>query len=188
MKKILFSILLALSVLPMFGQQTDTTIVNLDEIVVASFYSQSLSVNSVIDTDELVESNYGQEPSNYFAKMPSIIALNDNGTEFGYGYFRIRGLDQTRINVTLDGCPWNEAEDYGSYFANSPDIMSSMHSIKVEKGSSSSYNGIAGVAGGISLESVNIYKDTTSYVYLGSGSFGSLKTTGVYNMGNKNGL
>lgn len=187
MKKILFSILLALSVLPMFGQQTDTTIVNLDEIVVASFYSQSLSVNSVIDTDELVESNYGQEPSNYFAKMPSIIALNDNGTEFGYGYFRIRGLDQTRINVTLDGCPWNEAEDYGVYFANSPDIMSSMHSIKVEKGSSSSYNGIAGVAGGVSLESVNLYKDTTSYVYLGSGSFGSLKTTGVYNMGNKNG-
>ena len=187
MKKILFSILLALSVLPMFGQQTDTTIVNLDEIVVASFYSQSLSVNSVIDADELVESNYGQEPSNYFAKMPSIIALNDNGTEFGYGYFRIRGLDQTRINVTLDGCPWNEAEDYGVYFANSPDIMSSMHSIKVEKGSSSSYNGIAGVAGGVSLESVNLYKDTTSYVYLGSGSFGSLKTTGVYNMGNKNG-
>ena len=171
----------------MFGQQTDTTIVNLDEIVVASFYSQSLSVNSVIDADELVESNYGQEPSNYFAKMPSIIALNDNGTEFGYGYFRIRGLDQTRINVTLDGCPWNEAEDYGVYFANSPDIMSSMHSIKVEKGSSSPYNGIAGVAGGVSLESVNLYKDTTSYVYLGSGSFGSLKTTGVYNMGNKNG-
>ena len=69
--------------------QVDTTVVNLDEIVVASFYSQSLSVNSVIDTEELVESNYGQEPSNYFAKMPSIIALNDNGTEFGYGYFRI---------------------------------------------------------------------------------------------------
>ena len=96
--------------------------------------------------------------------MPSIYSTNDNGTEFGYGYFRIRGLDQTRINVTLDGCPWNEAEDYGSYFANSPDLMSSMHSIKVDKGTSSSYNGIAGVAGGISLESVNLYRDTTSYL------------------------
>lgn len=187
MKKILFAILAFFAMVPMFGQTPDTTRVNLDEIVVASFYSASLSVANVLDTDELVESNYGQEPSNYFAKMPSIIALNDNGTEFGYGYFRIRGLDQTRINVTLDGCPWNEAEDYGVYFANSPDIMSSMHSIKVEKGSSSSYNGIAGVAGGVSLESVNLYRDTTSYVYLGSGSFGSLKTTGVYNMGNRNG-
>ena len=187
MKKIILAVLAFFTMVPMFGQTADTTMVNLDEIVVASFYSASLSVANVLDTDELVESNYGQEPSNYFAKMPSIIALNDNGTEFGYGYFRIRGLDQTRINVTLDGCPWNEAEDYGVYFANSPDIMSSMHSIKVEKGSSSSYNGIAGVAGGVSLESVNLYRDTTSYVYLGSGSFGSLKTTGVYNMGNRNG-
>lgn len=187
MKKIILAVLAFFTMVPMFGQTADTTMVNLDEIVVASFYSSSLSVANVLDTDELLENNYGQEPSNYFAKMPSIISLNDNGTEFGYGYFRIRGLDQTRINVTLDGCPWNEAEDYGVYFANSPDLMSSMHSIKVEKGSSSSYNGIAGIAGGVALESVNLYKDTTSYVYLGSGSFGSLKTTGVYNMGNKNG-
>ena len=187
MKKIILAVLAFFTIVPMFGQTADTTMVNLDEIVVASFYSSSLSVANVLDTDELLESNYGQEPSNYFAKMPSIISLNDNGTEFGYGYFRIRGLDQTRINVTLDGCPWNEAEDYGVYFANSPDLMSSMHSIKVEKGSSSSYNGIAGIAGGVALESVNLYKDTTSYVYLGSGSFGSLKTTGVYNMGNHNG-
>ena len=187
MRKILFTIIGLFATILSMSAQSDTTHVNLDEIVVSSFYSTSLTVNNVIDVDNLVENNYGQEPSNYFTKMPSIISLNDNGTEFGYGYFRIRGLDQTRINVTLDGCPWNEAEDYGSYFANSPDLMSSMHSIKVEKGTSSSYNGIAGVAGGISLESVNLYRDTTSYAYVGGGSFGSFKTSLVYNMGNKNG-
>ena len=187
MRKILFTIIGLFATILSMSAQSDTTHVNLDEIVVASFYSSSLAVNNVIDTDELVADNYGQEPSNYFTKMPSIIALNDNGTEFGYGYFRIRGLDQTRINVTLDGCPWNEAEDYGSYFANSPDLMSSMHSIKVEKGTSSSYNGIAGVAGGIALESVNLYRDTTSYAYLSGGSFGSFKSSVVYNMGNRNG-
>lgn len=175
MRKILFTIIGLFAAILSMSAQTDTTHVNLDEIVVSSFYSSSLTVNNVIDTDKLVTDNYGQEPSNYFTKMPSIISLNDNGTEFGYGYFRIRGLDQTRINVTLDGCPWNEAEDYGSYFANSPDLMSSMHSIKVEKGTSSSYNGIAGVAGGIALESVNLYRDTTSYAYVGGGSFGSFK-------------
>ena len=187
MKKFIFSILAAIMFIPAAFAQTDTTVVQLDEITVSSFYSQSLSVANVIDTEELVSSNYGQEPSNYFTKMPSIISINDNGTEFGYGYFRIRGLDQTRINVTLDGCPWNEAEDYGSYFANSPDLMSSMHSIKVEKGSSSSYNGIAGVAGGIALESVNLYKDTTSYFYAGSGSFGTWKTSLVHTASNPNG-
>ena len=77
--------------------------------------------------------------------------MDDNGTEFGYGYFRIRGLDQTRINVTMDGMPWNESEDYGTYFANSPDLMSSMHSIKVERGSSATNNGRASSGGSINL-------------------------------------
>lgn len=188
MKKIMISILTVLVCTVGFSNNVlDSTVVNLDEIVVSSLYSPSVVSNSVIEQKELVQSNYGQDPANYFVKMPSIISMNDNGTEFGYGYFRIRGLDQTRINVTLDGCPWNEAEDYGSYFINSPDLMSSMHSIKIDKGTSSSSNGIAGVAGGISLESVNLYKDTTSYVYLGGGSFNSLKSSVVYNMGNRNG-
>ena len=188
MKKIIFSILMVLICTFGFSNTVlDSTVVNLDEIVISSLYSPLVVTNSTIEQKELVQSNYGQDPANYFVKMPSIISMNDNGTEFGYGYFRIRGLDQTRINVTLDGCPWNEAEDYGSYFVNSPDLMSSMHSIKISKGTSSSTNGIAGVAGGIALESVNLYKDTTSYIYLGGGSFDSFKSSVIYNMGNKNG-
>ncbi len=167
---------------------TDTTIVSLDEIVVSSFYSNSTTVSSVVKITDIVRTNYGQEPSNIFSKMPSIISLNDNGTEFGYGYYRIRGLDQTRINVSLDGCPWNEAEDYGSYFANSPDLLSSMQTVRVERGAGSSYNGIAGVAGGIMLESINIFNPTNeSYAYISGGSYWSHKGTVVYNMYPQNG-
>ena len=166
-----------------FAQESDTTMVALDEIVVSSFYQSSSTTSSVVTAQDIVKTNYGQEPSHVFSKMPSIISLNDNGTEYGYGYYRIRGLDQTRINVTLDGCPWNEAEDYGSYFANSPDLMSSMKTIRVEKGAGSAYNGIAGVAGGIMLESVNIFDDNNdSYAYLSAGSYWSHKGTVVYNM------
>lgn len=128
------------------AHESDTTVVALDEIVVSSFYQSTSTVSSVLTPYDIAKTNYGQEPSHVFAKMPSIISLSDNGTEYGYGYYRIRGLDQTRINVTIDGCPWNEAEDYGSYFANSPDLMSSMQTIRVERGAGSSYNGIAGVA------------------------------------------
>ena len=109
--------------------------------------------------------------------------MSDNGTEFGYGYFRIRGLDQTRINVTLDGMPWNEAEDYGTYFANSPDLMSSLHSIKVERGTSSSNNGTASSGGSINLESIDLLKDTISYAYVGGGSYKTYKTSIIYNSG-----
>ena len=120
-------------------------------------------------------------------KNPSIISLNDNGTEFGYGYFRIRGLDQTRINVMIDGCPWNEAEDFGAYFANSPDLMSSMVNIAINRGTNSNNNGIAGAAGSINLESINIWHNNDSYAYLGGGSYGSIKTSINYNIAPTNG-
>ena len=186
--KFIYTLILTFICVASFTQELDTTMIDLDEVVISSFYQSSSTLSSEVNQQDIVKVNYGQEPSHVFSKMPSIISLNDNGTEYGYGYYRIRGLDQTRINVTLDGCPWNEAEDYGSYFANSPDLMSSMKSIRVKRGAGSSYNGIAGVAGGIVLESVNIFdKNNESYAYLSGGSYWSHKGTIVYNMKPKNG-
>ena len=128
MRKIFFIISFIFAGINVYGQQDTTKVYSIDEISVVSFFNND-NHSTEYDKVDVIETNYGQEPSNIFAKMPSIISLNDNGTEFGYGYFRIRGLDQTRINVMLDGCPWNEAEDFGSYFANSPDLISSMCSI-----------------------------------------------------------
>ena len=79
--------------------------------------------------------------------------------------------------------PWNEAEDYGTYFANSPDLMSSLHSIKVERGTSSSNNGTASSGGSINLESIDLLKDTISYAYVGGGSYKTYKTSIIYNSG-----
>lgn len=167
-----------------FADVVDTTKVEvLDSVSVVSFYRNNINVGSLVNHQTLVAENHGQEPSHLFRKMPGIFSMSDNGTEFGYGYFRIRGLDQTRINVTLDGMPWNEAEDYGTYFANSPDILSSMHSVKVERGTSATNNGTASSGGSINLESVNLLEDTESYAYVGGGSFKTYKTSVVYNSG-----
>jgi len=186
MKKILtfiFGLFISLNV---FGEDimtpVDTTF-NLNEVTVTSLYRNNVNVGYLIPQKVLVQSNYGQEPSNLFIQLPNIYAMNDNGTEFGYGYFRIRGLDQTRINVTLDGMPWNEAEDYGTYFANSPDLLSSMHSIKIERGTSSTNNGTASSGGSINLESVDLLKDTVSYATIGGGFFGTYRGNVVYNSG-----
>jgi len=167
-----------------FGQNVDTTnVYSIDSVSVVSFYRNTVNVGSLVNHESLVSENHGQEPSHVFRKMPGIFSMNDNGTEFGYGYFRIRGLDQTRINVTLDGMPWNEAEDYGTYFANSPDLMSSLHTLKVERGTSSTNNGTASSGGSINLESIDLLKDTESYGYVGGGSFNTYKTSIVYNSG-----
>ena len=157
--------------------------INLSEVTVSSLYRNNVNVGYLLDSKTLLSKNHGQEPSHVFATMPNIFSLNDNGTDFGYGYFRIRGLDQTRINVTLDGMPWNEAEDYGTYFANSPDLMSSLNSIKVERGTSSTNNGTASSGGSINLESINLLGDNESYAYIGAGSFNTYKTSVIYNSG-----
>ena len=167
-----------------FAENVDTTkVYSIDSVSVVSFYRNTVNIGSLVNHQELVSENHGQEPSHLFRQMPNIFSMNDNGTEFGYGYFRIRGLDQTRINVTLDGMPWNESEDYGTYFANSPDLLSSIHTVKVERGTSSTNNGTASSGGSINLESIDLLKDTESYAYLGGGSFKTYKTSIIYNSG-----
>lgn len=182
MKRFILFIFSVLCITSVYGQESDTLRYDIDEVIISSIYHSPIENGSSVAHEDLIRGNYGQDPSSLFKKMPSIIGLNDNGTEFGYGYFRIRGLDQTRVNVTLDGCPWNEAEDFGIYFANSPDIMSSMGNIKVERGSSSLYNGIAGSAGGVLLESVGLYDNNKSYINFSGGSYNTYKGSLVYNM------
>ena len=155
----------------------------LSEYTVTSFYRQLLTQGSVIDTEKIANENYGQDPSWMLSKMPSVFAFSDNGTEFGYGYFRIRGFDQTLVNVTLDGMPWNEAEDFGCYFANSPNILGDAHSVSLIRGTSTYYSGSASYGGSINIESVDLKSDTVSSVELGAGSFGTYKQSVTYNSG-----
>ena len=186
MKKILYLFIALLMSTAINAENFESTVdstINLNEVSVTSLYRNNVNTGYLITHDKLVSDNHGQEPSHVFSFMPNIFSMSDNGTEFGYGYFRIRGLDQTRINVTLDGMPWNEAEDYGTYFANSPDLMSSLHSIKVERGTSSSNNGTASSGGSINLESIDLLKDTISYAYVGGGSYKTYKTSIIYNSG-----
>lgn len=163
----------------------DTIAHTLDEISVVSFYRVNLRTGTTLSREDITLNNKGQEPSFIIARMPSIFAYSDTGNEYGYSYFRMRGIDQSRINITLDGMPLNDGEDMGVYFSNFPDLLSSMHTIKVENGSSIANNGAAGYAGSINFESVNLLRDTTSSVYAGYGSYNTHKISGEYNTGLK---
>lgn len=186
MRKFLWTICALLIGMTAYANETNDTVINktLDEFTVTSFYrSATPMLGSTVNSDAIIASNYGQEPSWLFAKMPSIFAFSDNGTDFGYGYFRIRGLDQTRINVTLDGMPWNEAEDFGCYFANSPDIMADAGTIDVGRGTSTYNPGTASYGGSVNISSVDLLKNTKSYAEFGGGSFCSFKTSANINTG-----
>ena len=166
-------------------EQDTTSCYYLDEISVISFYRTDAKVGNIVCRENLLKFNKGQEPSFILSDRPSIFAYSDTGNEYGYAYFRMRGMDQTRVNMTLDGMPLNECEDMGVYFSNYPDVIASMHSVKVESGAGITGNGVAGYAGTIDFESVNLKRDTVSSVYAGYGSFNTFKSSVEYNSGLK---
>jgi iron complex outermembrane recepter protein len=83
---------------------------------------------------------------------PSLTAHAETGTNWGYSYLRLRGLDQSRINLSIDGIPLNDPEDQVFYFANFADLGASLQSVQVQRGVGTSGAGTAAFAGSINFE------------------------------------
>ena len=126
----------------------------------------------------------GQEPTAVLNFTPSVTINSDAGNQFGYTQFRIRGIDQTRINVTMDGIPLNEPEDQGVYFNNYPDFFNSVNSIQIQRGVGTSTNGTSAYGGAINVESLDIFKERRFMTtFMGYGSYDSGRLSAEYNTG-----
>lgn len=147
----------------------------LKDLVIAS--SRAGSLYPVTHHDiyglELKAKNIGQEPSFLLSATPSVTNYSDAGSFQGYSYFRIRGIDQTRINMSLDGVPLNEPEDQGAYFSNYPDLLNSVSSIQIQRGAGVCKNGVAAFGGSLQLFSVDVWDSTRVRTGVGYGSFGT---------------
>jgi iron complex outermembrane receptor protein len=140
-----------------------------------------------LDGRALARKSVGQEPSFLLSETPSITAYSDAGSTQGYAYFRLRGIDQTRINTTLNGVPLNEPEDQGAYFSNYPDLLNSVSSIQIQRGVGTSQNGTASYGGSIQLFSASLRDSAHTTLGLGYGSFNSYRIFGEYASGLRNG-
>ena len=78
----------------------DTTVHQLDEVSVVSFYRSNLRTGTTLSRQNITIENRGQEPSFIMARMPSVMAYSDTGNEYGYSYIRMRGIDQTPVKGT----------------------------------------------------------------------------------------
>lgn len=148
---------------------------HLDSIVVTSTRAGATTpmVYTNLNAERIAKENFGQDMPFLLLTTPSVVATSDAGAGIGYTGLRIRGTDATRINVTLDGVPMNDAESHGLFWVNTPDIASSAGSIQVQRGVGTSTNG-AGAFGG----SVNILSERPSQQPYGefAGSYGSFNT------------
>ncbi|MER2999253.1 TonB-dependent receptor [Pontibacter populi] len=136
-----------------------------------------------LSKEEITAKSVGQEPAFILAETPSVTAYSDAGNMQGYSYFRMRGIDQTRLNMTLDGMPLNEPEDQGAYFSNYPDILSSMSTLQVQRGVGTTKNGNASYGGSVELSSPNLNAPKSFSVSSGYGSFNSFRLNAEYNHG-----
>ena len=123
--------------------------------------------------EEIAGNNLGQDIPFLLNQTPSIVVNSDAGNGIGYTGIRIRGTDATRINVTLNGIPYNDAESMGTYFVDLPDFASSLNSIQVQRGVGTSSNGAGAFGGTINL-ATNDYNEK-AYGELNN-SFGSFNT------------
>ena len=132
---------------------------------------------SNINKEAISKVNLGQDLPFLVQNTPSVVVHSDAGTGIGYTGIRIRGTDGTRINVTLNGIPYNDAESSMTYFVDLPDFSSSVNSIQIQRGVGSSTNG-AGAFGATLNLSTNSYHPSAYLSFNNSvGSFNSLKNT-----------
>jgi iron complex outermembrane receptor protein len=113
-------------------------------------------------------------PMMLLGTTPSLTAHSESGTNWGYSYLRLRGIDQSRINLSIDGIPLNDPEDQVFFFANFADLASSMQSVQVQRGVGTTGTGTAAFAGSINFETKPVLgvKPMTA-AEIQAGSFGA---------------
>jgi iron complex outermembrane receptor protein len=136
-----------------------------EEVVVAAVRADADAPITKRDLDraEIETRNTGQEMPFLLKEVPSVTQYSDSGSPTGYSYIYLRGIPQTRMNVTLDGVPLNEPEDSAFYFANFGDFANAIESLQVQRGVGTSTVGSASFAGSINFASIDL-KDSAAAV------------------------
>ncbi|MBK9638208.1 MAG: TonB-dependent receptor [Bacteroidetes bacterium] len=160
-----------------FNIQLSTKPFLTDEVVVKSTRTGSLSAmaNQTLSKEEIEKLNTGQDLPYLLQLLPSAVVTSDAGNGIGYTGIRIRGSDATRVNVTINGIPLNDAESQGVYWVNLPDFASSTQNIEVTRGAGVSTNGSGAFGGTINILSQQLSDTAFLQTSNAFGKFNTLK-------------
>lgn len=130
-----------------------------------------------ISKSAIEKNNLGQDLPYLLQLQPSIVCSSDAGNGIGYTGIRIRGTDATRINVTLNDVPYNDAESHQTYWVDVPDISSSIQNITLQRGVGTSTNGASAFGGSINIQTLNLLNTENKLpTFSFSNTIGSFKT------------
>jgi iron complex outermembrane receptor protein len=126
---------------------------------------------------EIEKLNLGQDIPFMLNQTPNVVANSDAGTGIGYTGIRIRGTDSRRTNITLNGIPYNDAEDQGVFFVDLPDFASSANSIQIQRGVGTSSNGAGALGATINFSTNEVNANRYAEFNNSYGSFNTWKNT-----------
>nr|WP_317174797.1 TonB-dependent receptor [Flavobacterium sp. HJJ] len=137
---------------------------------------------------ELEKNNLGHDLPILLDQLPSVVTTSDAGAGVGYTSIRVRGSDATRVNVTINGIPYNDAESQGTFFVDLPDFASSLEDVQLQRGVGTSTNGSGAFGASLNLKTVKPATEGFATISNSFGSFGTRKHTLSVGSGIKNGF
>lgn len=163
----------------------DDGIILKDEIKVISTRAKDNSPFAFTNISKsfIEKNNSGKDIPFLINSTPSTYSTSDAGNGIGYTGVRIRGSDATRINVTINGIPYNDSESHGVFWVNVSDLASSANSIQVQRGVGSSTNGGGAFGGTVSIKTGKASEDFKLKYSSSAGSYKSFKNTLELNSG-----
>jgi iron complex outermembrane recepter protein len=179
--------LLASQATPDSTRRDSTRAQHLERVMISALRGAGAAIISqkTLTQGDLEPRYFGQDvPLLLQGAAPSLTSYAETGNYWGYSYIRLRGIDQSRINLTLDGIPLNDPEDQVLYFADFPDLANSLGSVQVQRGVGTSSNGTAAYAGSINMESLPLSGGQQAADFqIEGGSFGSKRGSAEYRSG-----
>ncbi|MEC4003263.1 TonB-dependent receptor [Flavobacterium sp. SUN052] len=184
----LLSIIFSLCSFLSFSQKKpkdSTKVTQLDEVLVSAVRANGKNPVTFtnVSKEEIAPRNLGQDIPVLLNYLPSVVTTSDAGNGVGYTYMRVRGADGSRINVTLNGVPFNDSESQGSYFVDLPDFASSLESVQLQRGVGTSTNGAGAFGASLNMQTKSFQEKAYAEIANSAGSFGTRKHTLAFGTG-----
>ncbi len=157
----------------------------LDEVFVSAIRvtKESPVTFSNLTKEDIKPRNLGQDIPILMNFLPSVVTTSDAGAGIGYTGIRVRGSDATRVNVTINGIPYNDAESQGTFWVNMPDFASSTESLQLQRGVGTSTNGAGAFGASLNLLTDGFSEEAYAQISSSVGSFNSLRSNLKFSTG-----
>jgi iron complex outermembrane receptor protein len=154
-------------------------VITLQEVQVVSVRAASKTPVAYVNVgrEEISRQNVGQDIPFLLLSTPSVLTTSDAGTGVGYTSIRVRGTDASRINITANGIPMNDAESHSVFWVDMPDFASSLEDMQVQRGAGTSTNGAGAFGASINMRTQATPMKAYSELLGSYGSFNTHKET-----------